>query len=1739
MDSTNTDLAFNSGSGFDGHLTMDDSEGIKLIDNNDSVEYAYLQIKPAAQNGDIQLVNNYIGGERQLYVGANTVSAVVNDGGTGSAAIYVDTTGGLGRIQIQGGAGFKGIQYLSDYSADYTSRSLIDKGYADTTYAPISGSANYWNTSGTTTLTSANTISGNFDKYFTGTGGFVIGHSALTNTDSRLQVRGTGTTTNIIALFEDSSGTSRLSVLDNGRMSGTITNQFTYTASPASDGSAFLLQQNGSATNVKHQINATIAQYILANGSGTLKGRFIFNTYLGVESLDNTLPVTVFIPIVSATSGNYTALRLANGGGTAFNPSSGSATYTSLLIDPTYNVTGGATTVRGIDYNPSAVSMTGVTQYAITTSVGLHGFGIRTPTAKLQVRGDGTTTGNLFLAEDSAGTDRFSVLDNGEIYGSLINLYGNTAPYSTRIGYLAGSTSGTTDNYSISIGYQANGQTYNIGSNSIAIGRVSHSVGASSVAVGYGAAVDDYQSVAFGASAWSSSSNGVALGYGTVASQQSISIGSDAGNTSGTKNASHISIGYHANQGSYNIGTGSISIGNTAISKADYGISIGANAGLTSGSADIESISVGYDANNGSNAIGLRSISIGKSSKSIGNFDISMGFEAGASTASGTYNISIGNQANKNISTGLGGIAIGSNSESTGANAIALGNIAKGSATNAIAIGYDVDNATTNSFGIGWSGSTPKILLAETADMYINNTTGGLVLGSNTVTANTKLDIRAQGTGSERILRLATSANSEKAYFLADGTVVMGNGGGNVGIGVSPSYRLDVNGSFGVNAGGGVNNILTILSTGLTASMAKYDLTQNATTGSTPIGLLYTGGAHTTLAASTEATDVNFNLARTVQFATGALATQRAFRIQAPTYGFVGASTITNASTLSISGAPIAGTNATITNAYALRVESGATQLNGNTSILGSYNSVGVAPQTGHKLTIRGNTNDNSESGLLVQSLDGTLKFYVDNSGRVGVNGFPTNASLNVYPRASGASEPNINVVTDTASGSAYGIQATSSTTASTGSIGNILTGSSTGGAAVFSLPKGQDQIGFQTRLSHKNSHGIFVSQQGASITDYDGYMAVFQYAISNLNPNMTGSTSNPMVSIRKVGATLNGFDHTGAFLEMTNGFGATGDFIKAWDGTTNRFVVDYKGQVSINQLASTSGSPTGLLFTGGAHTALTASTEATDINFNLNRTVQFSSGAITNQRAIRIQAPTYSFTSASTITSASTLNISGAPVAGTNATITNGYALSISGGGMHVTGRATFASNLINMPYQSSLTAPSSLSDLLQARVLGTTSEYYGLIGTIGGTYYLRQYELAYGWNISGNSDNQEITDAFGNSLDYTNTSYHIEITETVSGGNEVYEAYIWGGASPTVTIIRPSTNITTAVVSGHVEVSNSGSNPNWQGFVKPLPKYSATYKPWQANWAWNQAGTETSLSVDKFGINDTTPSYQLDVYDDAASSYTASFFNDGNNDNRWGIQIQAGLDAPSAGKWIQFNDGDGGDVGSICYTGGQANICSPSDMNLKKNITTLLDDSSWSLRENITTQDATVLDKVLAITPVIYNWNSEEDGTTRHAGFIAQEIEQVFPDLVHTNENGLKSINYTALMPYAIESIQELHSEIKNLEDLSNADNTFRTSLMAWLGDMNNGLEQIFAKKLKAEELCLQDSTGSETCVTKSQIDSILQLLNTGQASTEPIVESTPTESTEATIETTQSEESATPTEVPVGEVAPAVTE
>lgn len=94
-----------------------------------------------------------------------------------------------------------------------------------------------------------------------------------------------------------------------------------------------------------------------------------------------------------------------------------------------------------------------------------------------------------------------------------------------------------------------------------------------------------------------------------------------------------------------------------------------------------------------------------------------------------------------------------------------------------------------------------------------------------------------------------------------------------------------------------------------------------------------------------------------------------------------------------------------------------------------------------------------------------------------------------------------------------------------------------------------------------------------------------------------------------------------------------------------------------------TSGVRTALTVTGAVDTGRTASTEQSDVYLNLGRTVTWATGALTNQRAVRIAAPTLAFVGASTVTNAATLYVDNAPQAGTNATITNAYSLWVDAG--------------------------------------------------------------------------------------------------------------------------------------------------------------------------------------------------------------------------------------------------------------------------------------------------------------------------------------------------------------------------------------------------------------------------------------------------------------------------------------------
>ena len=89
----------------------------------------------------------------------------------------------------------------------------------------------------------------------------------------------------------------------------------------------------------------------------------------------------------------------------------------------------------------------------------------------------------------------------------------------------------------------------------------------------------------------------------------------------------------------------------------------------------------------------------------------------------------------------------------------------------------------------------------------------------------------------------------------------------------------------------------------------------------------------------------------------------------------------------------------------------------------------------------------------------------------------------------------------------------------------------------------------------------------------------------------------------------------------------------------------------------------------------------------------------------------------------------------------------------------------------------------------------------------------------------------------------------------------------------------------------------------------------------------------------------------------------------------------------------------------------------------------SDLRLKKDIEPMPAT-LDKVLKLRPVTYHYKQQESDGKKVQGFIAQEVEQLFPESVHTDEGGdMRGISYSDFGVIAIKAIQEQQEIINEL--------------------------------------------------------------------------------------------------------------
>lgn len=114
--------------------------------------------------------------------------------------------------------------------------------------------------------------------------------------------------------------------------------------------------------------------------------------------------------------------------------------------------------------------------------------------------------------------------------------------------------------------------------------------------------------------------------------------------------------------------------------------------------------------------------------------------------------------------------------------------------------------------------------------------------------------------------------------------------------------------------------------------------------------------------------------------------------------------------------------------------------------------------------------------------------------------------------------------------------------------------------------------------------------------------------------------------------------------------------------------------------------------------------------------------------------------------------------------------------------------------------------------------------------------------------------------------------------------------------------------------------------------------------------------------------------------------------------------------------------------------NVLIPKDLTVLGSIN---NPSDISLKHDICPLQNDITDKVLDLNPVSYKYNFHDDNDSNnkiHYGFIAQEVEQMFPELVLNNlvveDKMYKTVNYMELIPMMLSKMQKMQKEIDDLK-------------------------------------------------------------------------------------------------------------
>lgn len=279
-----------------------------------------------------------------------------------------------------------------------------------------------------------------------------------------------------------------------------------------------------------------------------------------------------------------------------------------------------------------------------------------------------------------------------------------------------------------------------------------------------------------------------------------------------------------------------------------------------------------------------------------------------------------------------------------------------------------------------------------------------------------------------------------------------------------------------------------------------------------------------------------------------------------------------------------------------------------------------------------------------------------------------------------------------------------------------------------------------------------------------------------------------------------------------------------------------------------------------------------------------------------------------------------------------------------------------------------------------------------------------------------------------------------------------------------------------------------------------------------WTESGTNIYYTDGNVGINSTNPGQKLYVNGSISTRYGEYLYLNSSTDNNWifGKDLSKNIIVTGVGistenrRFYVYDEAGNKEIINADFYSGKVGIgCSPTeklDVNGNVRANQFLVSSDKRLKKNIK-NIGKGLDKLVKVRGVEYNLLAENEQPNRfkynsnihkedvisdttgvyhtemnviapdkkHIGFIAQEVQELYPELVSVDDDGFLSIDYIGFIPLLVEAIKEQQTKV-NKNGIS-------------VGEMNGKLLQ------KIEELTLN------TVQQKDVVDNQQSLINNQQ--------------------------------------------